>query len=511
MTNFSLQAHAVSARTQRVLIALVAIMGFFFVGIAVAAGYYFIPILLLALPFSVIALRAQEKLIFPIIAACFLAEYGIWLLDLPSAAIYCIHLLILTMFGVILLKKFVGREKGIHSNAFVLIWMFYLVLLLFMNSSIGIFSLQKLMGFYLYPLLFLGVLNIRKGQRFDKRILSFLLFFIALQFPVVVVQKFIYWHVSPDRVGGTLRYAGGTHLIAMLMSQFWCFVLALFLLSRKRTIAHYMLLLLPFIPLGLGSANAGFLFAMGSGAVIYGVYFFFLRAGGMLRKLTGFVTILLPILFALFFLTYLLPRFDPKFSRVSAEAISSVDGMIRYMTGHQKEYRNTTLYTPANRLEQVKIVASITKNIYLGNGLGSLNDSPLLGLSNATFPQAYRLVLSWATSLTEFLLETGVVGVFLYVAAILSFAVKAFAIVRRSKDEFWRIYSLGFIGMAAVIVVASLYADAWKGYPVAGSFWICAAILERVHGRMGAEGKFLHTRLGESPTHLPYQRQSREG
>jgi hypothetical protein len=502
MANFALQRHAGSAFKQRVLIACAAIAGFFFVGVAVAAGYSFALILPVLLLGATIALSAQEKLIFPIIAACFLAEYGIWLLGLPSVMIYCIHLLILTMVGVILLKKVVGRQKDIHLNVFVLAWMFCLVLLLFVNSSIGVFSLQKLLGFFLYPLLFLGVLNVRKGQRFDKHILFFLLFFVALQFPVVMIQKFIYWNVSPDRVGGTLRYAGGTHLMAVIMSQFWCFALAFFLLSRKLRIVHYVLLLLPFIPLALGNANAGFLFAMGSGIIIYGVYLFFLRAGGIRRKLTGLVTILLPILFALFFLTYLLPKFDPKFDNGSWRVIGSIDGMLQYMTGYQSNYRNTTLYTPANRLEQIKIVASITDNIYLGNGLGSLNDSPLLGLSNSTFPQAYRLVLSWATSFTEFLLEIGIIGVFLYIAAILSFVVKAFTMVRRSKDEFWRTYSLGFIGMAAIMVVSSLYADVWKSFPVASSFWICAAILERVHRRMHADGQVSHAQFGKDSTQV---------
>ena len=426
---------------------------------------------------AVLAVATKERMIYFIITVCFLVDYVSYLFGLPRNLIYIAYGSVVFMFAETVLYNIV-KGKGIRVNPLLLGWMIYLVLELSVNSDIGILSLQRLLSYLLYPLLFLGLINIEPSERFDRRILMFIVIFVALQIPVVMVQKVVYLNISPDRVGGTLGRSGTPHM-AVLLSSAWCFALASILLtkSRNRNINHFVRLLLPFIPVALGNANAGFLLAIGGGIVVYGVFLFVPKVRRVeLSRMRALPVLVLPLVLAYLLLNYVLPRFDPRFDMTSWGVISSVQRIIEHGSGyHEGEI--------ALRWEQIRLVSLITKSRLLGSGLGAINYSTLFGLQSERFAE-YREALAWATGLTMNYLETGIIGVLLFVLVLVSFALKGMAIVRNSTNHFWQVFSLGFIGAAAIFVVSSVYADPWRNNAIGSSFWICAAVLERIHQRL---------------------------
>ena len=190
----------------------------------------------------------------------------------------------------------------------------------------------------------------------------------------------------------------------------------------------------------------------------------------------GLLTIALTVVFAFSVLNYVLPRFDPLFDTTSWRVVSSLEGFTARTSGYASEGQ-------ALRWEQVRLASSITESKLWGSGIGSLNYSALVGLRGESFAE-YRHALGWATGLTTNYLETGAIGVGLFVLAILSFSLKGVAIARGSTDPFWKVFGLGFVGAAVIFAVSSFLSDTWRAEATACSFWICVAVVERTNLRL---------------------------
>jgi hypothetical protein len=117
-------------------------------------------------------------------------------------------------------------------------------------------------------------------------------------------------------------------------------------------------------------------------------------------------------------------------------------------------------------------------DLLLGHGPGLLSDSALTGQSAAAL-SAVGFALGWATSLTRFVLEVGLVGVGLYLWA-LSTAVeavhKAWA---QCRDDFSVSVTAAAGGAAAVYVAGALYHQPWTTDAIAIVFWCLLGIAVR--------------------------------
>ncbi|MBE3138311.1 MAG: hypothetical protein IMZ63_00690 [Actinobacteria bacterium] len=354
-----------------------------------------------------------------------------------------------------------------------------MIVIAFVNSPFSILTLQRLISYFLFPLLFLAIIYRDELQVNEYRKIFFLIFCIAAQIPVTMVQKVIYWNWSGDRVGqmavdrigGTLGWAG-TNFLAVLMGMAFCYCLTNWL--YKKTIISFILMLTPFIPLAMGNANAGFAFALLGGIVVIGI-FSFDPIQHISRKVIGILSLAIPVLLAYGLLSIMLPKLDPSFETSSWKLFTLPSYFYDYVTGYQ--YSSEVLVgAPARRLEQIIFVNTITTNKWLGSGIGILSYSDLLsiGPNNMSLSDA----LSWTTGFTRHFLETGIIGTFLYILLLLSFIPINIKFLNKNipfiKD---RILLASFPAVVIIFILSSLYCDAWKFYGTACVFWVGAGIV----------------------------------
>ncbi len=109
-------------------------------------------------------------------------------------------------------------------------------------------------------------------------------------------------------------------------------------------------------------------------------------------------------------------------------------------------------------------------DLLIGHGPGLLSGSALTGQSSGD-SSAINFALAWATSLTRFLFEVGIVGILLYLtamAAALGALVKAWT----SRGEAIGIsVAAAAIGAAAVFVAGAIYHAPWTTDAIAVPFW----------------------------------------
>lgn len=434
-------------------------------------------VLLLAAFYSIFLLTViKDKIIYIVIILSFTIDYVVYLLKLPAYFTYFLHLNIF-VYVTYVLFHLKTRTLLMKNNPLMILWIVYMLVIGLLNSSISILTVQRLIVYFLYPFLFLATIHRDEPQTHEQVKLSFLMFFVAIQVPVTMVQKAIFWNWSStirgqmavDRVGGTLGWAG-THFIAVLMGMAFCYCLAKWL--HKRTIRNFVAMLIPFIPMALGNANAGFAFAFLGGLVVIGV-FSFDPIQPMLKKVTGLFGLVIPILLAYALLANLLPKLDPNFDKSSWKLFTSSSYFIKYTTGYARGNGMNT-EGPARRLEQINFVNNVTTNKWFGSGIGILSYSSLLGIG----PRSSFLTQSllWATALTRHLLETGMIGTVIYILVLLSFIPPSiYVLYRKLPVGRERIFLTSFPAVVIIFVSSSIYTDAWKFPATACVFWLCSA------------------------------------
>lgn len=440
-------------------------------------------IFVLVILYSIFTLTIiKDGIIYIIITLSFTIDYVIYLFGLPSYAAYFLHLNIF-IYIVHVLFQLKQRNWRIKNNPLLVMWMIYMVVIAVVNSPISILTLQRMISYFLFPLLFMATIYREGPQVHDNHKISFLIFCIAIQIPVAMVQKAIYWNwsgeagqMAVDRVGGTFGWAG-TGLMAVMMGAAFCYCFTNWL--YKKTIGSFMVMLIPFIPLALGSAKTGFVYAFLGGIVVLAV-FSFDPTQPVLRKVIGLFAVTIPIL-VVFLVSLLMPKFDPSFDSSTWKAFTSPSYFIEYTTGFVNP-TGATDYGPARRLEQINFVNTVTTNKWFGIGIGALSYSDLLGIGpNNTF---LTETLAWTTSITRQTLESGIVGTVIYILLLLSFIPITGKLLKMSiRFGKNRVVLTSFPALVLIFVVSCIYSDAWRFYGTACVFWLSAGIVWKQYQR----------------------------
>lgn len=332
-------------------------------------------------------------------------------------------------------------------------------------GSGGRFASVQAIGAYLAaPIAYLAIVHSSLTVNSLRRITWVVLFIIAAQAPIMIVQSRIV--SSVDDIGGTFGIGGSTQILAVILGAAWTIAVAL-LVSRKR---------LWLVPIGLSiaavlmisQAKAGFLFAA-AGTIAVGVAKAVSNPRRGVYVLVLYLVIGVAVIAVLFgayvFLGGLLPGGQTASNMWVAwlrNPSAIIDYLFSYDTGGQ-----------AGRLEGTRLVLTQSRtmaNLLIGQGPGILGGSALLGQESAS-GSAMSFTLSWATSVTRFLLEVGLVATLLYLAAVavaVGSVVKAWAAPR---DQLGISVGAAAVGMAAVYVTAAFYAAPWTTDAMAVTFW----------------------------------------
>jgi len=194
-----------------------------------------------------------------------------------------------------------------------------------------------------------------------------------------------------------------------------------------------------------------------------------------LNKVIGVTSLIVPVLLAFVLLSLLLPKIDPNFDTSSWKLYTSPSYLMDYITGYARG-GGTNVYRPARRLEQIIFANTITTNKWFGSGIGILSYSDLLGIGPSNTFLAQSLI--WSTGLTRHLLETGIIGTFLYILLLLSFFPICVKLLKRSAtDRKGRIFLTCFSATVVIFTLTGIYNDSWKFRATACVFWLSAAIV----------------------------------
>ncbi len=324
-------------------------------------------------------------------------------------------------------------------------------------------AFQSLAAYIAGPIAYVAIVHSSITMRSLKRLALIVLAIVVAQVPIVMVQA--RFAVNVDRIGGTFGNLGGTSLLAVVMAFAWTIAVAL-LFGRKRVWLLPVGLAIAAVLL-ISEAKAGFVFcALGTIAVGLTKAVAKPRRGAFVLLQYGAIS---AAALAALFVGY----------RYVGSLLPGGQTMASYWLAWLKDPSAITGYLfsygrggQAGRLEGVRLVLNQSRTIadlLIGRGLGLLSSSALLGQTGLS--SEFVGTFDWTTSATKSLLETGLLGILLYLVAV-GFACGAVVRSWASRvDELGVAVGAAAVGSAAVYVAAALYANAWFTDAIAVLFW----------------------------------------
>jgi len=384
-----------------------------------------------------------------------------WLRLPPQASLLTKGLIGLFVLTVVL---DLGPRNPLRVPAPLIMLVAVLALSALFGAANRFLAFQALAAYIAGPVAYVAIVHARVTIRSLRRLALIVLAIVVGQAPIVIAQA--RFAASVDNIGGTFGHLGGTSLQAVVMAFAWTIAIAL-LIDRNR---GWLL------PVGLGiaavllisEAKAGFLFCA-LGTIVVGLTRAIANPRRALLMLSSYVAIGVAALAALFagyiFVGSLLPGGETMakyWLAFLANPSAMVDYLFSYGPGGE-----------AGRLEGVRLVLSQGRTIadlLIGRGLGLLSSSALLGQTGLSSSQ-FSGTFDWTTSATRSLLETGLLGVLLYIAVIGSACRDVVRSWASRADELGVAVGAAAVGAAAVYVAAALYGRAWFTDATAVLFW----------------------------------------
>lgn len=311
-------------------------------------------------------------------------------------------------------------------------------------------ALQAVAAYIFAPLAYVAVVHSSIAMSSLKRIALIVLGIVVAQLPIVIVQARFTSNV--DRIGGTFGYLGGTSVQAVVMALAWTVAVAL-LFGRKRFWLLPVGLAITVVLL-ISEAKAGFVFCA-LGTIVVGLASAIANPKRGVFLLVHYGAIGTAALAALFGGYLYMGSFLPGGQTMAthwlawmADPSAIMAYLFSYAPGGQ-----------AGRLEGARLVLSQSRtmaDLLIGRGLGLLSSSALLG-QTARAATGFGTAFDWSTSATRSLLETGLLGILLYVLAIAS---ACRAVVRSwasGAGELGVAVGAAAVGSAAIYVAAAFY------------------------------------------------------
>lgn len=328
---------------------------------------------------------------------------------------------------------------------------------------------QALGAYFAAMVAYLAVVHSDLALDSLKRITVLVLAIIAVQVPIMVLQS--RYVASVDDIGGTFGTGGSTQILAVMFGAAWTIAIAL-LTGRRR------IWLLPIgfalaAALLISQSKAGFVFAA-AGTIVVGL------AKALLNPRRGILVV-------------------AQYAAVGAGTIAVLLGAYVYLGPYlpggraMSDYWIAFLTNPttimdylfsydvqgqAGRLEGTRLVLVQSRtlaNLLIGQGPGLLSGSALLGQDSAT-SSSMGYTLNWATSATRWLLEVGLLGIGLYLAAIATAVISVARTWAARHDELGRSVAAAAVGLAAVYCSAALFTSPWTTDAMAVPFWCLLGI-----------------------------------
>jgi hypothetical protein len=411
---------------------------------------------------SVVVLADREIALGAVLLSSLLTLGAISWLGVPDQASLLTKLLIgLFVLGVVIdLKPGTRPEVPI---AFIALAAMLVVSAAFGGSS-RLLAAQALGSYLAAPIAYLATVNSNLGIKSIRRLSLLVCGIIAIQVPIMFVQSRFVGNV--DDIGGTFGLGGSTQMLAIVFGIVWTIAGALLVGKRSWWLAPIGLAIAS--ALMVSQAKAGFLFAA-AGTVVVG----FAKAvasprWGIWRFLTyaalglGAVAVLF---YAYVFLGPILPG-GAAAAYFWVHWLKNPSAVMGYLI-------STDAGGEAGRLGGTRLALTQARSLadlLIGHGPGLLSGSALGGASAAA-TSTIGFVLSWATSLTRFLLEVGLIGILLYLAAIATAVAAVVNAWRSEGDELGISVAAAAVGAAAVFVAGSIYHAPWTTDAIAVPFW----------------------------------------
>jgi hypothetical protein len=333
-----------------------------------------------------------------------------------------------------------------------------------------------------FPLFFLAVVNCAMTRAQEVRILVLAGLMMALQVPLAAAQKITGYYESYDRIGGSFGRAG-TPTMSVVMGLAWSGIVALVIATGK--LRYAALLPLTFVPLVLGAANAGFVFAaVGSFAALLVCLAMTETARFRLLLIVGIAAPIVVVYAAYAFAPELISAtrgvgdFGLRFFRAPATQLTA------YLTGYQAT-------GAPNRFEQLRFAidqAALAPELLFGHGFGVLSSSVLL--ERGGYSSVWS-ILGSATSAAKYLVETGLLGLGTYAVFVASLWPRRLLPEANRGSSYARFLVVCMAAFVAVYLLAGLYTAAWQSGPVAVPFFLVAALGARAIARQsgGLQGR----------------------
>lgn len=448
-----------------------AVAGSILVGRLIGQGRLNAMVLVVAVPFGVLLSRSAYAAITVSIAAAVILPSTINWFQLPGALAYSSHISVLL---VTLVTLFEGvRARRLLVNGWVAGWLFC-VCCAAVIASTSTAALQSVVGYSIGPLLMFAIMNSQLTPSQESGLLRTLAILVAIQIPVVTIQKIIYFDGNPDRVGGTFGRAG-TQFLGVFMAMVWCMLVAAVVVYHHRRLI--LALSVPLLAMAAGEVKAGFvLAAIGTVTMLVARLLSRTRDSG-----TG---VLAGLAFAPVGFILLVYEFAPwlvaTYSGVGLSGRSiftNLDAATAYLSAYGTGGQ-------APRLEGIRMIFTdvMSYGVGLGHGPGAMSSSSLVGDVSTSYE--VTVLYGWSTSAMRYLFETGPVGLLVFLFALGMLVRLAIGLLRKAETRHSRSLALGFAGAVAVFVTGGFYTAAWEFAGTAVPFWCVAGLLARYSSRI---------------------------
>jgi hypothetical protein len=370
-------------------------------------------------------------LLFSLVFTQGLVEY----FELPSY-IYKVGvpLLIILMLG----KKLLNNEvKKVPFSMFIGIFIIVSILS-YLNSPTGLISLVYFVVYTTFPYLYFVVLvNSNEEEEFNG-VSTYLTFLILFQIPVSFYKYLIMGQGEHGLIGTLSTKSGSLSTIFPLFAI--SFIFARFLFEQRKI---YLLYILGFILMGIiGAKRAIGLYVPLIMVIIYIAYK--IKEGSLLF-LGTILNLFLVVISGLFFF-YLTVRLNPTLNpdkrmwgRFDLQYVMEFSS--KYVTKSQSKQelqRIAALHYFTNYL-----IKKGSTELFIGEGSGKLVESKLKSQEGSMLRQ-YGVRYGGRTSFIWLWMQTGIIGVGLYILLIISFLYYVF------RNYNFTYISLGLIGCVVV-------------------------------------------------------------
>lgn len=391
----------------------------------------------------------------------FTLSYTMSIMNLPGKMEYITDFTILVIFMYAIIT---GRKKLYTIDIILLLNILFILI----SASIGnnAFMVKvKGLSFYLrYPLFAFALMRLRISDKQFKSLISYIMILAFLQIPTSIVQRLMGF--IPDNAGGFLAFYGST-ICAVLMNIVFIIMLASMMVYGVRR-KYVFLSLLLLIPLILSSARAGFIYFAFSAIFMFFIYMTYIRYSSQHSGIITVVGIIIMLALIYVSLVYVLPIFEPQNANAMT-LLTSGENMRNYVLGSEatgKLKRIETLIFGYNYLKMDFV------NLLIGAGPGSTVQSESFG--SGIFASYYGQIFYSRLSMAAFLVDTGLLGIFLHIMIYFYFMFYAFTNAIYIKDKFFRVIGYALPGISILMITSSVYTSVWNQEALQTVFWILA-------------------------------------